>query len=30
VSWSVDFVPTAGSNVTGSSHCETSTVTITN
>ncbi len=30
VSWSVDFAPTAGSNVTGSSHCETSTVTITN
>jgi hypothetical protein len=30
VSWDVLFTPTAGSNVTGSEHCETSTVTITN
>jgi hypothetical protein len=30
VSWKVTFVPAGGSNVTGSSHCETSTVTVTN
>jgi hypothetical protein len=30
VSWLVSFVPAAGSNVTGSSHCETSTLTVTN
>jgi len=30
VSWLVTFTPTAGSGVSGSSHCETTTVTITN
>jgi hypothetical protein len=30
VSWKVTFVPDSGSNVTGSSHCETSAVTVTN
>jgi hypothetical protein len=30
VSWSVTFVPAAGSNVAGSTHCETSAVTVTN
>jgi hypothetical protein len=30
VSWRVAFTPSAGGNVTGSNHCETSTVTVTN
>ena len=30
VSWNIEFTPAAGSNVTGSSHCEKTTLTITN